>query len=118
MDPRGQLAAVLYHVLGAQGLVGEAHVHDAGRMPLGRRQVYQPPLCQQMNPAAIPEGVLFYEAPQVPLAYGVLVEGGNVDLYVEMSAVGQESPIFHRIYVDPIDGVQAAGGRYEDVAHL
>src|SRR2546427_9483061 len=39
-----QRPAVLDQVLGRQRLVGEAHVHDAGRVALGQRQVHEPAL--------------------------------------------------------------------------
>ena len=37
VDLLAQLGVVADQILGRQRLVGEAHVHDGGRVPLGRR---------------------------------------------------------------------------------
>ena len=37
-----QFLRMTHHVGGAQGLVGKAHVHDGGRVPLCRGQINQP----------------------------------------------------------------------------
>src|SRR5438105_4769782 len=53
-----QLASVTGHVLGAQRLVGKAHVHHRSRMALSRGQVDQPSLAQHVQAAAVAEPVL------------------------------------------------------------
>ena len=44
------------HVFGAQGLVGEAHVHDTGRMAFRCRQVDEAALAEHIEAAAIAAG--------------------------------------------------------------
>ena len=53
--PRLKALAVLNHVLGAKRLVGEAHVHHAGRVALGGGQVDQPAIAQQVELAPVGE---------------------------------------------------------------
>ena len=49
VDHRLELGVMLGDVLGAQRLVREAHVHDRGRMSLGRTEVDQPALRDEMQ---------------------------------------------------------------------
>ena len=58
MDPRLQVSTSLGHVFGAKGLVGEAHVHDTGRMALGGGKVDQPALGQKVDAPAVSQRVL------------------------------------------------------------
>ena len=48
-----QLLVILHQVFRTERLVGEAHVHDAGRMALGRRQVHESALAEQADPTAV-----------------------------------------------------------------
>ena len=44
---------MLHHVLGAEGLIGEAHIHDAGGMPFGRSQVDEPSFSKDIDPLSV-----------------------------------------------------------------
>src|SRR5262249_39085373 len=61
IDLRLQTLGVAQHVLSAQRLIGEAHVHHAGRVSLRRREVDEAPLGQQVHMTAVLEGVLLDE---------------------------------------------------------
>src|SRR2546427_1932293 len=50
---RSQAPAVCDHMLGSQGLVGEAHVHHGRRVSLGRREVDEPALAEDKEPPPV-----------------------------------------------------------------
>ena len=56
-----ELALLRERPLGGQGLGGEAHVHDAGRVAVGGGQVDQPALAEDVEPAAVGQDVLVDE---------------------------------------------------------
>ena len=83
-----ELLVVLHHVLGAQGLVGEAHIHHAGGMALGRGQVDQAAFAEQVDLAAV-----FSVNSSTNCAWCAsrrhLLERRDVDLHVEVAGVGR-----------------------------
>src|SRR5579859_4360451 len=60
-----ELAGVPGHVLGAERLVGEAHVHHRSRVPLGGGQVDEPALREHMKTAPVAELVLLHARPHL-----------------------------------------------------
>src|SRR5450756_2185049 len=109
---------VLDHVLGAQRLVGEAHVHDGRRVALGRRKVDQPAFGQQVQTAAVGHGVLLDELANGALLHGELLEGRDVDLDVEVAGVGDDRAVLHDLEVLAAQHVDVAGGGDEQLGHL
>src|SRR2546427_1684818 len=65
---RSQAPAVCDHMLGSQGLVGEAHVHHGRRVSLGRREVDEPALAEDKEPPPVLERVLLDERSDAPVA--------------------------------------------------
>src|SRR5438045_6669293 len=59
-----------HEVLGGQRLVGEAHVHDARRVALGRGEIDQPSLAEQEQLAAVAQTELLDERTHLPPAFG------------------------------------------------
>jgi len=80
-----QLLVILHQVLSTERLVGEAHVHDAGRMALGRRQVHESSLAEQTDPMAGLEGELLDARSDEALLAAQFFQGGNVQLDVEVA---------------------------------
>src|SRR5205823_6979981 len=62
-----QLLAVLDHVLGAQGLVGEAHVHHRAGMAFGAGEIDQPAFAEHGDAVAALQRVLVDELAHGPL---------------------------------------------------
>ena len=75
VDPRLELGVVLRDVLGREGLVGEAHVHDRGRMALGGAEVDQPAFGDQVEPLAADVELLDVLADLADVALGHLAQG-------------------------------------------
>ncbi len=75
------------HVLGRERLAGEAHVHDRGRMALGRAEVDQPALGQQVQ-LLLAEVVLpDVLADLAHVALGQPLQRGELELGVEVAGV-------------------------------
>src|SRR5713226_4468262 len=72
-------------VRGAKSLVGEAHVHDGGRVPFRGGKVDQPSLREHVQPATVSHLVLLNGRPHLAHAGGHLVQRLEVDLGVEMA---------------------------------
>ena len=87
---------VLRHVLGRQGLVGEAHVHDRRRVALGRAQVDQPALGDQVDPLAAQVELLDVVANFADVALGHLAQRSQVQLGIEVARVGHDRALAHR----------------------
>src|SRR5215831_12534179 len=87
---RATLARQAQH---GQELVGEAHVHDLARVPLGRRQVDQPPLGQKVNAPAARQRVLLVVGADLALALGQLLQIRDVDLAVVVAGVADDGAI-------------------------
>src|SRR6185312_1840924 len=69
--------SLLYQILRAQRLVREAHVHHAGRMAFGGRQVDQTPFAEQEHALTL-DHVLLHELPHLArLAAGELLQRRN-----------------------------------------
>src|SRR5438270_12481261 len=60
-------------------LVGEAHVHHGRRVALGRGQVDEPALADDVEPAAVLQPVLLDELPHLADGGGDVVHGRQVD---------------------------------------
>src|SRR5712692_5012157 len=107
---------VLGDVLRAQRLVGKAHVHHGRGMPLRASQVDQAAFAQEEESAPIAQPVLLHRGADLTHAGRQLVERLEVDLRVEMSGVGQDSPVFHDLEMPAVQHVDVPGDRHEDVA--
>src|SRR5438067_2462622 len=112
-----QLLAVLRHVLGGERLVGEAHVHHARRMPLGRGEVDEAALAQHRDAVAVLEGVLVDELAHRALLR-VLLQPGDVDLDVEVAAVRDDRAVLHLLEMRLREDAGVAGHGAEEVADL
>ena len=109
---------VLDHELGAERLVGEAHVHDRRRVTLGRRQVDQAAVGEQVDAAAVRHGVLLDELAHRALLDRELLERRDVDLDVEVAGVGDDRAVLHDLEVLAAQHVDVAGDGDEEVADL
>src|SRR3989338_4791412 len=56
-----QLFVILGYVLARKRLIGEAHVHDARGVALGRGEVYEPPLSQKVYTLSVFQGMLVHK---------------------------------------------------------
>src|SRR3954471_19022142 len=81
-----QLLPLLHHVLGAQRLVGEAHVHHRAGVPFGAGEVDQPALAEDGDAVPVLERVLVDELADRSLLR-VLLQPVDVHLDVEVAAV-------------------------------
>ena len=109
MNAVAQAAVVLHQVLGAQRLVGEGHIHHGGGVPLGGGQVDEPALAQQVDAAPVGGGVLLHKGAHLPMADGDGLQRGDVNLHIEMAAVGHDGAVRHCRKVVGADDVPAAG---------
>ncbi len=101
--------------LRCQCLVGEGHVHDTRRMPLGRREVDQAAIRQHEHALAL-QAPLLHELPHRRRALGDLLQGVQVDLDVEVSGIRDDRPVLHCPHVFEPDDVNVARQRHEQVA--
>src|SRR5437867_1826192 len=85
MDPSGEAVPFLHQVLHRQGLVGEAHIHHHGRVTFRRRQVDEAPLPQEMDAPSVAQGESLDEFSQSTRCGREGLQGGNIDLNVEVS---------------------------------
>ena len=61
------------HVLGGEGLVGKAHVHDTGWMPLCSGQIDQTALAEEVDPSSALQGEFLDKFPDLsPVGCGLL----------------------------------------------
>ena len=86
-----QAARIAQHVLGGERLVGEAHVHHAGRVAFGGGQVDQAAFAEQIDLPPVGQGVLLDEGAHLARRRdGHLFQRRDVDLDVEMAGVGDD----------------------------
>ena len=116
VDPRLELGMVARDVLGRQRLVGEAHVHDRGRVALGGAEVDQPPLGDQVEALAAEVELLDVLADLADVALGQRAQRGQVELRVEVAGVGHDRAVAHRLEVLAPEDVDVAGGGDEQLA--
>ena len=116
---RLQFARIFDHPFGRQSLGGEAHVHHGRRVSLGRCQVDQPALSQQVDAPAVRQRELVHVlAHAFAFADGHLPQPVDVDFHVEMAGIGQDRAVFHLHHVLGPDDVVVAGERAEQVPFL
>src|SRR5207248_5920918 len=104
-----------HHELGAQRLVGEGHVHYARRVALGRGQVDQAALTQQVDAPAVIEYELLDVLAHLAALLGHRLQRRNVDLHVEVAGVGYDRAVLHQLEIFLVEHVDIAGDRAEDV---
>src|SRR5690606_18503039 len=101
---------------GGERLVGKAHVHHAGGVPLGGGEVHQPPLAENVHRLAVRQPVALDErAHKLRLLNGHLAQAGQVNLDVEVPGVGDDCAVLHGFDVMRVDHVDVAGGGDEDI---
>ena len=103
-------------VLRAERLVGEAHVHDRGRMPLGGAEVDQPALGDEVEPLAAEVELLDVLADLADVALGHGPQRGEVQLGIEVARVGHDRAVVHGLEVLAPEDVDVAGRGDEQVA--
>src|SRR6266851_3205258 len=118
VDPPFQLGVVFYHPLAAERLIGEGHVHHRGWMSLGSGEIDQATFAENDHPLAILEGVLLDEFADGGLVLRQGAKPVEIQLYVEMAAVGDDRPVLHLLEMLFADDVNVAGGGAEKVANL
>ena len=68
-------------------------------MAIGRSQVDQAALCQQIKPAAVGELILGDVILYLILLPGHLLQGRDIDLHIEVAAVGDDCLVLHELEV-------------------
>src|SRR2546427_9308945 len=111
-----QRPAVLDQVLDRQRLVGEAYVHDAGRVALGQRQVHEPAFAQQVDPPAVRQEELLYALADHLASAGEPLQRWDVDLHIEVAGVAHDGAVLHDREMLLADHLQIAGDGDEEVA--
>src|SRR5215207_10000998 len=88
-------------------------------MTLRRSQVDESSLAEDVDLASVLRCVLVHErADQAGLALTHLFQSGNIDLYIEVTGVGNDGAISHDLKVLTIDHIDIAGDRAEEIADL
>src|ERR1700722_1234665 len=118
VDLRLEVLGVLDHVIGGQGLVGEAHVHHRRGMALCSCEVDETTVAKEINPATVFHCVFFDERPGFFLSARKLFERGDVDFDVEVARVADHGAVFHSFEVIVGDYVLVAGDGDEHVANF
>src|SRR5258707_2034319 len=111
-----ELAFVLDQILGRERLVGKAHVHHAGRMAFGGRQIDQPAFAEDDNPMAVAKFVFFDKRPELLNGLRHLAERNQVKLEIKIAAVADNRAVLHLRKMIAIDDVTVAGDGDEDIA--
>ena len=107
------LALVLEQFDLRQRLIGERRRHHEARVAHGVAEVHKATFRQQDQPLAIREGDLVdLRLDVVPLH---VLQGGDLNLVVEVADVADDGAILHRAHVVDGDDVLVAGGGDEDV---
>src|SRR5258705_477503 len=109
---------VLRNVLGAERLVSEAHIHDAGWVTFGGGQVNKSSVGQQINSTPVGQLELFDEISRDPSLDREIGEGGNIDLVVKVARVRENGAIAHNFELGSIDNVEIARCRDVNVRQL
>ena len=110
-----EILVVLGDVLRAQRLVGEAHVHHRGGVSLGCGEIEQASLGKHVHGASVVQPVRLDERARIRDLRRHVVDGGEVDLVVEMPAVGDDRAVLETLDVRAIDDVDVAGHGDHDV---
>ena len=114
-----ELALVLERPLGREGLGGEAHVHDAGRVAVGGGEVDQAAFAEDVEPSAVGLDVFVDEfADLVDVGFGHFREVVEGEFDVEVAGVADHRAVLHDGEVLAADDVDVAGDGDEKVADL
>src|SRR5450759_28576 len=111
-----QLGMVSGDVLGAERLVREAHVHDRGGVALGGAEVHEPALGDQVDLLRPEVELLDVLADLAHVALGERPEGLEVQLRVEVAAVGHDRAVGHRHEMLAAEDIHVAGRGDEQFA--
>src|SRR5439155_6996993 len=87
------------HVLGRERLVRERHIHHLGRVALRGSKVDQPPVGDQVDPAAVRERELVDELAQLTGPGREPAQRRDVDLDVEVARVREHRAVLHTLHV-------------------
>src|ERR1700738_5345714 len=112
-----ELAFVLDQILGRERLIGKAHIHDAGRMAFGGREINEPAFPKDDNPMAVAEFVFLDKRSKLFNRCSHLAQGDQVKLEIEMTAVADDRSVLHRREMISVDYVTISGYGNEDVAN-
>src|SRR5579884_636606 len=105
------------HILGPKRLIGKAHVHDASRMTLCRREIHEASFGKQMNMTTISIRILIHKVANTALLpVGKFLQLRNVDFIVKVSRVGKQCTILHALQMLAINDVEITGDSDEDIA--
>src|SRR5215510_14596092 len=85
-------------------------------MALRGGEVYQPPFAEHDDPLAVLQRVLIDELADGGFVLGNRAKDIEVQLDVEVTAVGDDRPVLHPLEVLLADDVNVAGGNAEEVA--
>src|SRR5438876_468606 len=105
IDLAVELARVLRGVLERERLVGEGHVHHERRMPLGRGEVDEPAVGDEVEAAAVGERELLDELPRLLGVDSHVAQRRDLDLDVEVAGVGEDRAVLHQLHVGTRDHV-------------
>src|SRR4029453_15382373 len=95
VDAALELARVLDDELDRERLIGEAHVHDRGRMAFRGSEIDQPSVGDEIDAPAVVQAELLHERPRGTGLDRELPERRDVDLDVEVTSVCQDGPVLH-----------------------
>ena len=96
-----------------QHLVGEAGGHDEAGMAGGVAEVQEAPLGEQDQ--AVARRHLDHVHLVLDIGPFVVLEGGDLDLVVEMADIADDGHVLHLAHMLDADHVLVAGGGDEDV---
>ena len=116
VDPPLERRGIPDDPLGRERLVREGHVHDERRMALGRREVHEPPLADEVDAPAVRHRELVDERACLARLDREVAERADLDLDVEVARVGEDRAVLHPLHVRAGDDVLVAGRRAEEVA--
>ena len=68
VDLRLQLLVILQQVFGGESLIGEAHIHDGGRMSFGGSQIDEAAFAEEIDFAAVLQQVFVHKRAHFALA--------------------------------------------------
>ena len=87
-------------------------------MPLGRGEVDEPAVGDEVDAIAVRERELLDELARVLVLGGEVAQRRDLDLDVEVARVAEDRAVLHPLHVLPRDDVLVAGRGAEDVADL
>ena len=97
-----------------QYLVGERRAHHKARMAGRTTEIDEPPLGQHDQPLAVGKDDLVDL--RFDLLPGIVAQGVDLDLAVEMADVADDRAILHMPHMVDCDHIDIAGGGDKDVA--